>query len=387
MRRYLTRLRQVADNLHQPGNAASWTVPLIGLTVPLGWRRRPAIIRHGLDPDDPAPLYSMEPTRLRLWFQGYATTPEFQHQMLYGETVALSGDGMRPITVDGAVDIADLRVEIAAVPYELPVALEPHRDAMLDYFKRAGKLRRIGDTWENNRTARLASFDPATARMVLQEASYFDQIATNLSVDTDSGHLPPGVLSIRRNFEPPRDGRLVSLAESALANTLGVAGVLFARDGQALMRERSQWLGSINQPRVHCSVSGVYELPLGSRRGETHGYDLLRYGIELEIRQELNLEPGEYSLHPIALSRELPRHGKPQLFFAIFCDIPALELVDRLNRAEERHEFLNDPNLMFRVDEARYQTYDRFTYEGWAALRLASQFVKANADRVPFAAD
>lgn len=113
----------------------------------------------------------------------------------------------------------------------------------------------------------------------------------------------------------------------------------------------------------------------------------MRYGIEREIRQELNLEPGEYRLYPIALSRELPRHGKQHLFFAIFRDVPALELVQRLSRAEERHEFLDDPNLMFRVEEAGHRTYERFTSEGWAALRLASRYVTANPDRMPFAVD
>lgn len=382
MRKQLTLLRQLADNVFQPGS--QWNLPWIGLTIRLGWGHRPTIIRHGLDPDDPTPLYAMDLERLSRWFHGYQGSAEFQQQMLYAETVPLVAEGMRPIYPAGAICAEDLQIEILPVPYDLPVALEPHREAMLAYFRRAGKLRRIGDDYENNLTARLVSLDPPRSRLVVQEARYFDQIATNLSVDTDSGSLPPGILSIRRSFEPPREGRLPPLADSSLANTLGVAGVLFARNGQALMRERSRWLGSINQPLIHCSVSGVFELPPGSRGGQSHGYELLRYGIELEIRQELNLEPGEYRLYPIALSRELPRHGKPQLFFAIFCDIPALDLVKRLNRAEERHEFLNDPNFMFRVDEAQHRTYSRFTYEGWAALRLASRFVRANADRMPF---
>lgn len=222
--------------------------------------------------------------------------------------------------------------------------------------------------------------------MVLQEASYADQIATNLSVDTDSGHLPRGVLSIRRDIEPPRAGLLPRLSASGLANTLGVAGVLFSRDGQPLLRERSQWLGSINEPKIHCSVSGVYELPPESQRSGRYGFELLRYGIELEIRQELNLMPGEYRLHPVALSRELPRHGKPQLFFVILCDLPVAALIERLRGAEERYEFQNDPNFMFRITEADHATYRRFTYEGWAALWFARQYLEANEARLGFGA-
>ncbi|MCQ0970718.1 hypothetical protein MLD63_09810 [Paracoccus sp. TK19116] len=386
MRHYLTKLKQLMSGRQWSGESVGVTVGGFGINVPMGRASNlPAVLRHGLDPADPTPLYNMDAPTLMRWFNGYAQTPEFMQHVLYGETVALFEGAMRPI-VRGGLDVADLTIEFEATPYQVPIALQRHRDAMLDFFRHTGRSRRLPDgEWENNITARLCEFDPSTGHMVLQQARYTDQIATNLSVDTNSNHLPPGMLSIRRGFEPPHDGRLVPLHRSGLANSLGVAGVLFARDGQPLMRERSKHLGSINSQKIHCSVSGVYEIPPGTRLGERHGYPLLRHGIELEIRHELGLEPGEYRLFPIALSRELPRHGKPQLFFAILSDMPVTDLIARMQTADERHEFLNDPNFMFRIAPADHSTYSRYTYEGWAALHFATKFLQANQESLAFA--
>lgn len=386
MRKYLTLARQLLGGMAGPKGKIELGYGGVSLGIPLGAAQTPKVMRHGLDPGDPTPLYTMDDRLLTGWFHGYARTPEFRQKVLYGETLALAHQDWMPIRRD-ALRVEDLRIEIEPTRYRLPLDLQPHADAMLDFYRATGRLRRVGpdNDWENNRTARIVELDPARGAMILQEASYFDQIATNLSVDTDSGHLPRGVLSIRRDIEPPVDGRLAHFADSALANTLGVAGVLFSRDGQPLLRERSQWLGSINASKIHCSVSGVYELPPDSHSSGRYGFELLRYGIELEIRQELNLMPGEYRLHPVALSRELPRHGKPQLFFVVLCDLPASEVIGRLRAAEESYEFQNDPNFMFRIADADHTTYRRFTYEGWAALWFARQFVEANEGRLGFA--
>lgn len=382
MKKLLTHIRQLAGAIKLPDQPLQIEIPWTNMTIPLGWRSRPVVLRHGLAIGDPTPLYSMDPTALRGWFRGYDGSAERHQQMLYAETVYFRPPGMQAITDRGAVDVDRLRIQLEPTPYELPVALQPHGEAMVQFFKDSRRLRRLppDNRWENNISARLVDFDPQTGQMTLQQATYFDQIATNLSVDTNSEKLPGRALTIRRDVEPPRDGRLLPLGDSALANTLGVAGILFARDGQPLLRERSHGLGSINAARIHCSVSGVYELPPDSRRGGVYGYDLLRYGIEHEIRQELNLEPQEYRLYPVALSRELPRHGKPQLFFAIFCDIPVTQIIQRLKQAEERYEYLNDPNFIFKVDAADHSTFDRFTYEGWAALKFALRFRSANQD-------
>ncbi|TRW96734.1 hypothetical protein FNJ84_11715 [Paracoccus sp. M683] len=384
MRKILNLMHHAAASLKRSGEAGDLSFPGSFFRVASDMWTRPGVVRHGLDPADPTPLYTMDRKQLERWFRGYARTDEFRGHLLYAETVAFYSEGLHPIVTKGAVDIDQLRIRLEPTRYYVPVALQPHRDAMIEFFKKTGRLRRIGpdQEWENNHSARLRAFDRDAAVMTLQRARYFDQIATNLSVDTNSGALPPGILTIRNGFEPPLDHRLVPLSESGLANTLGVAGILFSRDGQALMRERSQWLGSINQARIHCSVSGVYELPPDSTGGGEYGYDLLRYGIELEIRQELNLEPGEYQLFPVALSRELPRHGKPQLFFVIIGNLPAQELVQRLKGAEERYEFQNNPNFMFRVMEPDHSTYDRFTYEAWAALSFANDFLDANGERL-----
>lgn len=352
--------------------------------LPMSLRDEPVAVRRNLDPRDPSPLYEMQPARLMGWYHGYRDSYEFQQSLLYAETVALTVDGLVGIEPD-AISVNDIRVTLDPRPYQLPTTLQPHQAAMLGYFRASGRLRVIDGVEENNRSARLAAVDRATATLRLQEASYFDQIATNLSADTVSGALIDPITrravgTLREGIEAPEQGRLRPLERSAMANTLGVAAVLFTREGMPLLRRRNSHLGSINMTRgIHCSVSGVLELPPGFRRGQSGGFEVLAYGMRHEIAQELALAPHEYRLFPVALARELPRLGKPQLFFLIECDLETDELCRRLHIAPERHEYLNDPARPFLLQPLDFEHAPQFTYEGWAAAWFAAAFRSANA--------
>lgn len=381
MQRVIRPLRNLLRGFLRSNDKIELSFMGVGLGVPLKANAGPRVIRDGLRVDDPSPLYEMDAETLLSWFPGYAQTPEFRSKVLYAETLAFAGEGFHAFQ-QPSLNIEKLRIQIQPTRYNVPLDLEPHRDAMLGYFKDSGRLRRLGTgDWENNRSARLSGVTPDADLLLMQEATYFDQIATNLSVDTDSGVLPNRAQSIRCDIEPLTEtGTLTPLAGSGLANTLGVACVLYSGEGIPLLRRRNGKLGSINAPKLHCSASGVYELPQDCKRVGEYDFRILRQGMDLEIRQELNLSPDEYSLYPVALTRELPRHGKPQLFFAAFTGLSNRELAQRLQGANESYEFDTDPNDVFPQAEPGRETYDRFTYEGWAALWFARKFMEANED-------
>lgn len=108
MRKYLTMARQLLGGLAGPKGKIELGYAGLSLGIPLAKGDRPGVVRHGLDPGDPTPLYAMDAKALMGWFHGYAQTPEFRQKVLYGETLALSHADWRPIRRD-ALRVEDLR--------------------------------------------------------------------------------------------------------------------------------------------------------------------------------------------------------------------------------------------------------------------------------------
>lgn len=345
----------------------------------------PRVTRYGLNPDDDAPFYEMDPDRLWRVYHGYRKSLEHQHQVLYADAVAFRRGNMGGITLD-ALDIDTLKIEIVPTRYHVPRLLEAHAEAMIGFFKSTGRLNwkpELND-YENNRTAKVVAFDTEKNLMTMQEASYFDQVATNLTVDTDSGALPAGADSIRQDLEPPIEGHLPPLDTSMLVNSLGVAAMVYTPSGTALWRVRNPKMGSITKEALHCSVSGVYEIPDYATRSGSYGYELLEYGIRLEVGHELGLEDHEYDLYPVAFARELPRAGKPQMFFVVISHLDEQALAERARNARERVEYVRNEFHEFLHRQPDAKLADSFTYEGLAAFHYTELYLEANEGKFAF---
>ncbi|MCV2894583.1 hypothetical protein [Lentibacter sp. XHP0401] len=348
--------------------------------MPLGKVKQAVQQREGLSETDATPFYESDYTRLRSLYNGYDRSPLFFAELLYEDVVYFRPEGYAAISSD-AINPENLKVIVTPLSYRLPQKLRAHTEAMVQFFKETRRLNwdSATNTYENNRTARVDAFDIENTTLTLSEASYFDQIGTNLSVDTNSGKLPHGMASIRHGFEPPVDGRLPPLTHSGLANSLGVAAMVFTPDfATQLLRVRSSRLASIAHRALHCTVSGVYELPNSVKKGDITDFSALEAGMQLEMRMELGLEPDEYDLFPVAFARELPRAGKPQLFFVARSKLPLEELKLRSAKAKESNEFISEADKPFHDLSSGEFTRESFTYEGWACVHFANQFLEAN---------
>jgi hypothetical protein len=354
------------------------------LKIPFGPGSLPTESRIGSDESDRSPFYEMNSAKLWKWYYGYSGTIESHYDLLYADLVSFSSNGMHSARPNG-FDVNLLKVEYLPQRWRLPPKLIQHSDAAISMFQRTGKLKRDSVTgeWENNTSLRIAEIDRDRG-IVVQRANYFDQVATNLTVDWNSFSLPDGAHTLRGSVEVPRDGRLLPFAQSSLANTIGIAIMFYDRKLQKTMvRTRSANLASIPVQGWHCTVSGVLEFPKDTAHGQ-HDFNLLTWGAHYEIKRETNLDPSDYLLFPVALARELPRAGKPQLFFAAVLLVDETRYARSCETAAERGEYVSDDSLKdFSGNRKDLGTLrKRFTYEGWACQFLAEEFVSVNENKL-----
>ena len=356
------------------------------ISLSLSQSDEPKETRSGFYGDDTSPYYEMDRSRLRSYYYAYSDDYESKYDMLYAETVAFKSRGFNAIHPE-CVDIDDVDVTFEAAPYRLPPGLAIHGERAIDWFKQTGKLNYddATGTWENNDSLRLWSFDPS-GKMICQKASYFDQVATNLTLDWANGTLRDGGFTIRSSIERPRDGRLAPLNTrngSCFANTLGTAIMFYDSNLIKMMvRTRNDQMASIPEQGLHCTVSGVLEVDPAKTPGK-YGIDLFDYGTRLEIGHETGLSPDEYLLYPVAISRELPRGGKPQLFYVAILLVDDTRFEAACASAKEAREYVASPDgTYFNVDLPDKDIASAYTYEGWAAQVFAESFVAANEARI-----
>lgn len=354
-------------------------VSLAGPQIRLSFKGdEPIETRTGIGGQSDKPFYESDPDRLFKYYYSYQHSPEHLDNLLYVDVLPLKTEGSNGISLD-AIDCKNLVLAIEPSSYRLPEKLRRHGDAAVALFKEMKKLRFLDESqqWENNVALRIDSIDPS-GKISCRKARYFDQVATNLTVDWASGLLSDGWYTIRSGIERPENGKLRPLNESNLANTLGVAVMLYERDLSPILRIRSASLASIPKRGLHCTASGVHEIDDAQRAG-LFDFSILRQGMVKEIKHEIGLDEHEYDLFPVAFARELPRCGKPQLFFAAIARVASQRIREAIASADEAHEFVED------LSPAQLSTYgdstalsERFTYEGWACLRFAERFIEAN---------
>jgi hypothetical protein len=344
--------------------------------------KAPLVTRFGYDiKDRKTPFYESRLIPLSDFYFGYKDSVELKYDHVYAELRPIACVGMVPLEGD-AIDESTIRIALSPYAYEIPPRLRQHADAAVELFKELGKINAIDDLWENNRAVSLKSID-ATGRIEARMASYFDQVATNLTLDWESRLIDQRMPTIRSGMETSPDGRLPPLASSCLANTLGTAVMFYSKDLQPLLRLRNATMAAIPSNKLHCTASGVMELPPGTLPGE-HGFGIFRWGMEQEIADELGLTPDQYDLYPVAIARELPRGGKPQLFWAAVAKVDDDVIRTAAADCPECGEFIQDAdNVLFhgQPDVSRHYVGE-FTYEGLACYDYCNRFVSANRDRL-----
>ncbi len=175
----------------------------------------------------------------------------------------------------------------------------------------------------------------------VRPAVYGDQVRSNLIADYEHPDSAGNNWSVRKLLALEYGTKLPPLADRRLANTLGIATILFyMHDG---VWTPALWVRASNlavfEGGWHCSASGAAEW---WNKTDVPTFDNLIVGDMLrEIEEELRiLRPRITALVPIALCREFARLGKPQLFFAGLVDLDHDELVAGAEAAGKRAEAL-----------------------------------------------
>jgi hypothetical protein len=163
----------------------------------------------------------------------------------------------------------------------------------------------------------------------VQKATYHDQAKSNLILDFDRDD-PHRYISLRTQLLTQYGSHLPPLDDERLANTLGVAAILFYWNGNQLVPyvvRRVKKIG-VFPGGLHCTASGVAKWPVGSSAPSFKDLTDQMFG---ELDEGVGLKRSDIvELRPMALCREMARGGKPQLFYA------GLTLLNRKELREKR---------------------------------------------------
>ena len=176
-----------------------------------------------------------------------------------------------------------------------------------------------------------------------QQATYFEQVRSHLVLDYQH-RLPNGsVLSLRDLLRQEFGKTLPSLNDGRLANSLGVAALIFCRWGDdftpyLIARTRDVAVNDAGN-EWHCTASGVAEL----REAMDGAQTFVEWSIRKELEEEVGLTREDLdTLAPVAFCRELMRAGKPQVFFLGITSLSASELKRKLKGARRRAKQVGD---------------------------------------------
>lgn len=370
-KRWLKRFRDANESVKLPG----W---LGGLTLPLKLDGV-SPTRIGVDEKDNKPFYESRIDQLYAFYSTYRDSRAHRYRVLYADVTAISSDNLAPIFENGFNE-RDVVVEISNREYRPPTQIIKHAKTAVEIFKNTGKLQRVDGEWENNDCFSVQYFQDGLMRC--QGAKYFDQVGTNITIDWESGLLPDGG-TIRNSLEKNPQGRLPSFEDSSLANTLGTAVMVLNRELRPIMRVRNPNMGSIPHAGLHVAVSGVLE-PKTKLEPGRYNFDVFQPGTRAEIESEMGLSTDDYKLYPLAFARELPRGGKPQLFWVAITKLSDDEIRDKMKNAKEKYEFVPTDEFDFFDKDIEFysEIAERFTYEGLASFLFTEQFLITNRDKI-----
>jgi hypothetical protein len=256
-------------------------------------------------------------------------------------------------------------------------------------------LRDSGRIGSDELTIRVFDTRVAQRRLYLrvQRATYHDQAHSNLILDFDRDK-PGAYPSLRSQLLARDSGHLPRLGDRRLANTLGVAALVFyTSNGQWIpyMVRRVKKVG-VFPGGLHCTASGVAKWPPAP-----DNKTLSNFATEhmlYEIEEEVGLKGEDLiDLRPLALCREMARGGKPQLFYGGFTLLDRQALRQRRKHA---HEVISETNQWAEIERDRwFRSADvvpsphklparlgrwGLTLEAAASLHLGIRYAKA---RVP----
>ncbi|MGD0763479.1 MAG: hypothetical protein ABR929_09890 [Roseiarcus sp.] len=210
---------------------------------------------------------------------------------------------------------------------------------------------------ENRKLIRVDSIEIENDSVILnvRPSRYSEQMKSNLILDYEFGEQDSGN-SLRKILLSEHPGKLPSLDDPRLANTLGVATLLIYRQYGADIPHlvvRGQKVAVFNAGSAwHCSSSYAAKWVDDELVGPTGFREAIEPYLYIQLREEIGLEKGEvFGVRPIALCREMIRGGKPQLFCLAYTSLEFNVLKERLLIArKEEYRRAKEANSEFRPE-------------------------------------
>lgn len=224
---------------------------------------------------------------------------------------------------EAGLDESTLRIEMLEEEFRarttVPAGLEFYR-----HTSDGGRVQRFFD----GETARLVDWKPDERVLVFQCCSYFDYLGTNQSLDAPRAGFP----TLRE--ELVYEGRLEELAESELANTTGINGLIFTSDGHMIIQKRLPDV--LVRPGELCSgFSGSVD-HIDVCHAVESARTLAALDAPREMVEELGVRRGEIKERVfLGITRELIRGGKPEMFYSMDLSITAAQVLSRIPRDRE----------------------------------------------------
>ena len=199
----------------------------------------------------------------------------------------------------------------------------------------------------DNVCPRIKSYSITQNKLLLniEKASYFDQVATNLSLDypLDKSNASSLQANTVRAWDikqsNTQDGTLPSFHTSQLANTIGIALGITVKNKHGenvfLTRKRTSHVAVAANKEVLPFSFSLNFSPTNAMLGQTQTInDLIQADFIHEQAEELGIETSLLdfgNVKPLLLCRELCRGGKPQFFCEIELAISYEELQKRIS--------------------------------------------------------
>lgn len=205
----------------------------------------------------------------------------------------------------------------------------------LDHFEKNGKMIR------NDTSVRLNGVRIEKNKVVFQlmKCLYSDQVMSHLVLDWENQFLKQMGVSTYRGFLLSKwGGKLPPLDTDLLSNSIGISIVIYyKKEGEFIpyipFRNTSFIQKRRNEPAVfegvyHCSSSGVLEW------NNLRTMDDIKNEMYREIYEETRITKEDLLVvEPIAITRELLRAGKPQIFFIGYTNLTEQEITEKRKQA------------------------------------------------------
>jgi 8-oxo-dGTP pyrophosphatase MutT (NUDIX family) len=238
--------------------------------------------------------------------------------------------------IDQALATTEIQAELADEPYQLPKYLK----ASAPYVLRVANHGRIVFNGKiiGMRSDPLPPGAAPVPPITLHVAHFFDAQCSNEMCTLRIAHRETGEeFDPRTQLLTNANGHLRTLAESTLADCVGISTIAFTTDGQlVLTRQTSRNIASALL--LAPSGSGSLDLrDLSASPGKAEPLqDILRRGMERELREETGIRPEEIRATRITgFARWLERGAKPEFFGITDLNATAKDLEERRHLASD----------------------------------------------------